>query len=132
MLNDALLLVPNLAREFFDPAQGYHVAGLCSELGVEPAGFARLTLRKTESVAKLFSREFVKPKQSKTKDVLRQLHQLVAVFRAMEWSPEDTRRWMHSPLPTDQGQTPLELIEQGRGQDLIDRLLALAIGNVGG
>ena len=131
MSESALLFATNLVKDYFDPARGYQIAGLCEELGVKPAGFAKLTQRKTESVAKLFSGKFVKPKEPRTRTVVRQLHQIVAVFRAMGWGKDDVSRWMNSPLVTHQGHTAVELIGQGRGQELIDELLALAIGNVG-
>jgi hypothetical protein len=131
MSNPPLLFAPNLVKDYFDPVRGYQVAGLCAELGVQPAGFAKLTRRQTESVAKLFSGKFVKPKEPRTQNVLRQLYQIVAVFRAMGWGKDDVSRWMNSPLPTHQGHTAVELIEQGHGQELIDELLALAVGNVG-
>lgn len=132
MPTEPLLFASKLAREYFDPAEGYQVLGLCTELGVRPAAFARLTHRQTESVAKLFSGKFVKPKEPETWAVLRQMHQILALFRAMNWTRDDVRQWMNSPLPTYEGRTPLELVEGGKGQDLIDELVALATGNVGG
>ena len=131
MATPSLLFASNLVKDYFDPARGYQVAGICAELGVQPARFARLTSRQTESVAKLFSGEFVKPKEPKTEGVLRQLYQIVAVFRAMKWTREDVSRWMNAPLPTHRGKTAVEMIEDGHGQKLIDELMALAIGNVG-
>lgn len=55
---------------------------------------------------------------------------LAAILRAMGME-EDAPSWMHTPLPTFAGKTPVELIGAGRGQELVDRLLANAIGNVG-
>ncbi len=132
MATDPLFFATKLAKEYFDPVQGYQVAGLCAELGVKPGAFARLTHRETESVAKLFSGKFIRPKEPKTEAVLRQMFQIVAVFRAMGWAKDDIARWMASPLPTYEGRSPLDLIKQGKGQDLIDRLVAMAVGNVGG
>jgi hypothetical protein len=86
--------------QYFDPARGYQVAGLCAELGVQPARFAKLTRRQTESVAQLFSGKYVNPKEPRTKTVLRQLYQIAAVFRSMGWSKDDVGTWMNSPLPT--------------------------------
>jgi hypothetical protein len=127
-----LLFASKLATEYFDPAAGYQVKALCAELGVKPAAFARVTHRKTESVAKLFSGKFVNPKEGETLQVLRQMHQILAVFRAMDWSKDDVARWMNTPLPTDEGRTPLDVLAKGKGQGLVDRLVALATGNVGG
>jgi hypothetical protein len=50
----------------------------------------------------------------------------------MDWSKDDVARWMKTPLPTDEGQTPLDVLAKGKGQGLVDRLVALATGNVGG
>ncbi len=132
MANEPLLFASKHGKAYFNPTQGYCLAGLCRELGVRPAGFAKLTHRSTESVAKLFKRKFVKPKSPKTKKVIQQMWQIFTVFRAMGWKKDDISGWLHSPLPTHDGKAPLELIASGKGQPLIDELVDLATGNIGG
>ena len=131
MSNEPLLFASKLARAYFDPEQGYQVRGLCQELGVQPAGFARLTHRSTESVSKLFKRKFVKPKSPKTEKIIQQMWQILTIFRSMGWQKDDIGGWMHAPLATHDGRTPLDLIASGKGQALIDELVDLATGNIG-
>lgn len=40
-------------------------------------------------------------------------------------------KWFILPLSTKDGKIPLDLIANGRGHELIDRLTALAQGNIG-
>jgi hypothetical protein len=124
------ILPIKLSRDLIDRGGGFHVLQICETLGVEPAEFARLSGRSTESVAKLFRKESVQPRSEQTRAALREMTQLVTILRAMELEDE-APRWMHTPLPGFAGKTPLELIEEGRGQELVSRLIANATGNVG-
>jgi uncharacterized protein (DUF2384 family) len=119
------------AKEYIDATGAFQVQHLCGDLGIEPATFARLTRRNTESVAKLFSGRHVSPRDPRTAEVLKQLFQIAAIFKAMSWNPEDVGRWLNTPIPTFDGQSPLDLIAKGNGQDLVTRLLALASGDGG-
>jgi hypothetical protein len=128
---DTLFFAGGQASRYLDESGKFHVGFLCEAVGVGPAVFARLTKRQTESVAGLFSSGFVQPREPRTREVLKELLQIVGIFNAMGWSPQDVSRWMNAPLPTFGGQSPTELIEHGRGQELITRLVDLAAGNVG-
>lgn len=128
---EMLFLAGGHASRYLDDTGRFNVSHLCDEVGVGAAALARLTHRQTESVAGLFSAGFVQTRDPRTTAVLRELLQIVGIFQAMGWKPEDVRRWMKAPLPTFGGQTPIELIEHGSGQELITRLVDLAAGNVG-
>ena len=112
------------------PDGRYAVRNLCQNLGVEPAELARLTGRATESVAKLFGNQPSKPREIRTLRVLRELLQLHGILDALGLAGDEMRSWMHSPLPAFDGKTPQEVIEEGRGQELIARLTAYSSGNV--
>jgi len=129
-LADLNVLPSKITRDLIDPLGGYHVARICSVLGVGKAEFARFSDRRTESVAKLFNRDTVKPRSVKTLQVLGEMTQIVTILRAMGLL-KDAKRWMKTPIPSFSGRTPSDLIEEGRGQELIDRLIANATGNVG-
>ena len=58
------------SRDLLDPHGGFRVHRICEALGVEPAEFARLSGRSTESVAKLFKKESVQPRSEKTRSAL--------------------------------------------------------------
>ena len=128
---EELQILPiNLSRDLIDHGGGFHVRRICKVLGVDPAELARLSGRSTESVAKLFKRKSVHPRSARTESALREMTQLVTILRAMDLEKE-APRWTHTPLPGFAGKTPLELIEEGRGQELVGRLVANATGNVG-
>lgn len=124
------LLHVRLSHDLIDPSGGFHVARICGVLGVEPAELGRLTGRSTESVAKMFKQESVHPRDPRTRQALRELSQFVAILRAMDMEDEASR-WMHTPLPSFSGKNPLEIVADGRGQELVGRLIANATGNVG-
>jgi antitoxin Xre/MbcA/ParS-like protein len=109
---------------------GYRVRQICTLLGVEPADFARFTKRSTESVAKLFGEQPVSPRDEQTVRVLNELIQLVGVLGALDLSPKEIRAWMRTPLPPFEGKPPVQIIEEGDGQQLVARLLAFSSGNV--
>lgn len=60
----------------------------------------------------------------------RDLAQLAIILRAMDMEDE-APRWMNTPLPRFGGKTPVEVVEAGRGQELVARLIAEATGNIG-
>ncbi|MGA2451252.1 MAG: MbcA/ParS/Xre antitoxin family protein [Polyangiaceae bacterium] len=115
---------------FLTPEGAFAVRRLCSEFGVEPADFARLTGRTTESVAKLFHDETSSPRGPRTVQVLREMLQLQNVLQVVGLPPSEMKGWMHMPLPAFEGKTPRELISEGRGQELVARLMAYSSGNV--
>jgi hypothetical protein len=128
---DVLFLARGSAKQYLDESGKVDVQHLCEAVGVGPAVLARLAHRETESVAGLFSAGFVQLRHPLTDKVLRQLLQITAIFDAMGWTREDTRRWMKAPLPTFEGKSPLDIIADGHGQELISRLLSLAAGDAG-
>jgi hypothetical protein len=128
---DALSLSSAPGKEYIDASGAFQVQRLCGDLGIEPAAFARLTRRNTDSVAKLFSERYVSPRDPHTVEVLKQLFQIAAIFKAMSWGREDIGRWLNAPLPTFEGNSPVDLIAKGKGQQLVARLLSLASGDSG-
>ena len=124
------LLPSRLTNDLIDTSGAFNVGRICGVLGVEPAEFGRLSGRSTESVAKLFRKKSVRPRNTLTLRALREMTQLVTILRAMG-QEEQARRWMHTPIPSYAGKTPLELVQEGRGQELIARLVDNATGNVG-
>lgn len=60
----------------------------------------------------------------------RDLAQIAVILRAMDMEDE-APRWMHTPLPRFGGKTPVEIVEAGRGQELVAGLIAQATGNIG-
>lgn len=45
---------------------------------------------------------------------------------------QNASTWLRTPMAIHNGQTPLELLNAGQGQDLILRLQSLAAGETGG
>lgn len=129
---DPVLMPSRLVRDLIDDKGRYNVRLICQVVGLTAAPFAQLTHRSTESVAKSFSDSAppLKPREARTRAVLRQLVQIIGLLRSMGIS-EEAPRWMHTPLPSFEGRTPAEIIEEGQGQQLVDRLLAMASGNLG-
>jgi Protein of unknown function (DUF2384) len=130
LLYDPNLKPSSLVADLIDERGGFQLERLCNVLGVEKSTFAYLTDRTTESVAKLFSGQFVKVREAKTKTVINEMIQLVSILRAMGLE-DDAPRWMKTPLPSFEGKSPLQLVAENRGQELVSRLLAIASGNVG-
>ena len=124
------LLPSESTRDLIAGSGGFHVARICKVLGVETSEFARLSERRVESVAKLFKKETVKPRNEKTVEVLHEMIQIITILRAMGLS-RSAARWMKTPIPSFSGKTPTDLIAQGHGQELIGRLTSNASGNVG-
>jgi uncharacterized protein (DUF2384 family) len=81
-------------------------------------------------VAKSFSGQFVKIREAKTKTVINEMFQLVSILRAMGLEG-DAPRWMKTPLPSFEGKSPLQLVAENRGQELVSHLLAIASVNIG-
>jgi uncharacterized protein (DUF2384 family) len=130
-LLDPVLEHPKLVSDLMDRSGGFLLAKICNVLGVEKSGFAVLTHRRVESVAKLFSEKSFKPRNSTTIKIIKELVQLIGILRSMGLE-EDAARWMNAPLPSYDGKSPFELVASGQGQKLISRLLSLAQGNIGG
>lgn len=119
------------AADLLDDGGKYRLRRICSILGVEKAAFARLTHRRTESVAKLFEQDRgFGPREPRTREVMKHLVQLITVLRAMGIEGE-APKWMNTPLPDFDGMTPQDVLADGRGQELVSRLLDLATGGVG-
>src|SRR5688572_16746958 len=118
-------------REFVG-SDGFRIDLLCRALELRAADLAALTGRETTSVARYIQQErFVQPEDKRTKQVLRELVQIVGLLRSMKMD-SNAAAWLRTPLPSYDGKTPLEVVESGDGQDLIERLLALAVGESGG
>lgn len=129
---DPVLLPSKLVRDLIDDNGRYNIRAICQIMGITAALFAQLTHRATESVAKSFAESApnVKPRDARTQRVVAELVQIIGILRAMGLD-RDAARWMHTPLPSFSGQTPAALITEGRGQELVERLLAVASGNIG-
>ena len=125
-----MFLFPRATGGLLTTRGAFAVRRICSEFGVEPADFARLTGRKTESVARLFREESSAPREARTVQVLREMLQLLGVLRVIGLPPAERKGWMHTRLPAFEGKTPQELIAEGRGQELVARLVAYSSGNV--
>lgn len=124
-------ILPNeYSRDLVAPSGGYHLERICLYLGVGKADFARFSERRTEAVAKLFRPQPVKPRNPRTVAVLKEMTQIITIFKALGLI-DQAKSWMRTPIPSFSGQTPSDLIEAGRGQELVDRLIANATGNVG-
>jgi len=118
-------------REFVGSG-GFRIDLLCRELELPAAEFASLTGRATTSIARYLQWErWVDPDDERTKRVLKELVQIVGLLRAMKMD-DNASSWLRTPLPSYGGRTPLEVVKAGEGQDLIQRLLALAVGESGG
>jgi hypothetical protein len=129
MAIDPLLVGTALVKDVVGQG-GFNLLRICESLHLKPAEFAVLTHRTTESVARSVKQDaFIEPEHPATVAVLRQLVQILGLLRSME---VDAATWLKTPLPSYEGQTPFELVEDGKGQELIGRLLGLAVGDVGG
>jgi hypothetical protein len=128
-LADPLLINTKLVSDLVSPG-GYNVARLCGLLHLKASEFAELTQRETESVARTVKKDdFIQLVHAETRQRVRELVEIAGLLRAMEL---DASTWIRTPLPSYAGKTPFELVAEGRGRELITRLLGLAVGDVGG
>ncbi len=61
----------------------------------------------------------------------REISQIFDILRAMGQADQAVS-WFERPMEQLGGKTPLAYVAEGRGQDLIGRLLCMASGNLGG
>jgi hypothetical protein len=104
---------------------------LAERLAVSPAEFAQATGQTTESVSKNFGDE---PVRLRHPEALRVAHELVEVeglLKALGMSSERVRKWLRTPNPSFGGSTPMRLLIQHHGRDLINVLMAMAMGGSG-
>ena len=127
---DSGLYVSPLVRDVIDDQGRYDVRAICQAMGIPAPMFARLTHRALESVARWFAESAPSSWDARTQVVLRQLVQIIGVLRAMGLE-EDVQGWMDTPLPGFGNRTPADVITEGRGQELIERLVATASGSGG-
>ena len=123
------LFKPCLASDLMTREGNYNLRKICHFLGIGTLEFARLVDRRAESVASLVERDDVKPQDERIERVVQELWQIVGLLLAMG-AEESAAEWMNTPLPSFNGQTPLNVITEGYGRDLIAQLLALSTGNV--
>lgn len=125
-----LMLDPSLVQDVINDSGGYAVGQVCGELGIQPAVYARCTNQTTESVAKAFKAGFVRLRNERARAVALQLIEIRALMKNMGYG-DFVKRWMVSPLIEYDGRTPIDMLAEGRGQELISRLVAAADGSMG-
>jgi hypothetical protein len=64
-----------------------------------------------------------------TKDEIRK--KIESILSSMGFDKEQSSWWLDSTVLSLYNKTPQELIDTGRGEELLARLIALAQGNVG-
>lgn len=129
-IDDPTMLPTSLTEDLLTDAGKYKLARICEILGLQKADFAELTGRTVESVAALFRNNPVKPRDNRTQTVLKELIQLIVIFRAMNMDA-GVARWMSTPIASYSGRTPRDIIANEDGPQLIARLLTVATGNIG-
>jgi hypothetical protein len=128
-MSDPLLTNQKLVSDVVS-GQGYNVHRLCTALNLRPSEFAQLAQRATESVSRTVKNDaFVQLEHAETIKTVKELVELLGLSRALNM---DAAGWLRTPLPSYEGRTPAELIGDGKGRELITRLLGLAVGDVGG
>lgn len=120
---------PGVGSDLVTREGGYNLREICHFLGISTSEFARLVDRSPDSVARLVERDDAKPQDEHTERIIQELLQIVGLLRAMG-AEESAAEWMSTPLPSFSGQTPLNVIAEGYGRELVSQLLALSTGNV--
>jgi uncharacterized protein (DUF2384 family) len=127
---DPLFSPSAIPHDLIAPGGRFFVRRICTILGVKSTEFALMTDRKVESVSSsVKSAAPVAPRGPKTSEILSQLVQIIGLLRSMGYE-EEAASWMRAPLPSFGGRTPIRVIKDGQGNELIARLMALATGNV--
>jgi uncharacterized protein (DUF2384 family) len=127
---DPLLMNTALVSDLLSDGK-YNLSRICASLRLKAADLGTLTARSTESVARSVAKDAFTQPEAATEKVSRELVQIVGLLRAMKLEA-DAGTWFKTPLPSYKGRTPLELVSDNKGQELISRLLGLAAGDVGG
>lgn len=79
----------------------------------------------TREVAKLVKQDEVRPTRPRVRQVLNELIQLASVLQLLR--VERPGEWLQLPLTLYGGLNPAELIRDGRGQEIIEDLVAHAM-----
>lgn len=59
------------------------------------------------------------------------LKEIAKLVNGLGFSVEETVEWLVTPILAQNNKTPLEIIIDGRSQELISQLISLAQGNIG-
>jgi putative toxin-antitoxin system antitoxin component (TIGR02293 family) len=59
---------------------------------------------------------------------MERIREIVYLLRLLFRTPEAAQRWFHSPVPMLRDRTPVSLVQEGRGDEVISVLAGLASG----
>jgi hypothetical protein len=124
-------LVVRFTSAFVTETGAVRLGELARQLALSPAEFAQATGQTTESVSKNFGDE---PVRLRNPEALRVAHELVEIeglLQTLGMSFERVQKWLRTPNPSFAGRTPMGLLMNHHGRDLINVLMAMAMGGSG-